>query len=89
MLFERADAIEHTLVSSKGQMIIPKLVRQALGLKQGSELAVELLPEGGFAARPMGLDPKLYGGLTDTRPVPGSSGASRAATPPSRLGVRS
>ncbi|TAK43384.1 MAG: AbrB/MazE/SpoVT family DNA-binding domain-containing protein [Betaproteobacteria bacterium] len=48
--------MEHTRVSSKGQMIIPKRVRQALGLKQGTELAVELLPEGGFAARPKATD---------------------------------
>ena len=44
-------------MSSKGQMIIPKRVREALGLKQGTELAVELLPEGGFAARPKATDP--------------------------------
>lgn len=36
--------MEHTRVSSKGQMIIPKRVREALGLKKGAELAVELLP---------------------------------------------
>jgi len=48
--------VEHTRVSSKGQMIIPKRVRQVLGLKQGTELAVELLPEGGFSARPKATD---------------------------------
>lgn len=48
--------MEHTRVSSKGQMIIPKRVREALGLKKGTELAVELLPEGGFAARPKATD---------------------------------
>lgn len=37
-------------------MIIPKRVRTALGLKQGTELAVELLPGGGFAARPKATD---------------------------------
>ena len=36
--------MESTRVSSKGQMIIPKRVREALGLKKGAELAVELLP---------------------------------------------
>jgi len=35
--------VDSTRVSSKGQMIIPKRVREALGLKQGAELAVELL----------------------------------------------
>ena len=48
--------MDSTRVSSKGQMIIPKRVREALGLKQGTELAVELLPEGGFAARPKATD---------------------------------
>ena len=48
--------MENTRVSSKGQMIIPKRVREALGLKKGTELAVELLPEGGFAARPKSTD---------------------------------
>ena len=48
--------MEHTRVSSKGQMIIPKRVRQALGLKQGTELAVELLAGGGFAVRPKATD---------------------------------
>ena len=36
--------MDNTRVSSKGQMIIPKRVRDALGLKKGAELAVELLP---------------------------------------------
>ena len=48
--------MESTRVSSKGQMIIPKRVREALGLKKGTELAVELLLEGGFAARPKATD---------------------------------
>ncbi len=43
--------MESTRVSSKGQMIIPKRVREALGLKKGTELAVELLPGEGFVAR--------------------------------------
>ena len=48
--------MENTRVSSKGQMIIPKRVREALGLKKGTELAVELLAGGGFAARPKATD---------------------------------
>jgi AbrB family looped-hinge helix DNA binding protein len=51
-----AHAVENTRVSSKGQMIIPKRVREALGLKKGTELVVELLPGGGFAARPKATD---------------------------------
>jgi AbrB family looped-hinge helix DNA binding protein len=54
--FQRAVAVDNTRVSSKGQMIIPKRVREALGLKKGTELAVELLPGGGFAARPKAID---------------------------------
>jgi len=48
--------VDSTRVSSKGQMIIPKRVREALGLKKGTELAIELLPEGGFAARQKATD---------------------------------
>ena len=48
--------MDNPRVSSKGQMIIPKRVRDALGLKKGTELAVELLPAGGFAARPKASD---------------------------------
>jgi AbrB family looped-hinge helix DNA binding protein len=54
--FQWAVAVDNTRVSSKGQMIIPKRVREALGLKKGTELAVELLPGGGFAARPKATD---------------------------------
>jgi AbrB family looped-hinge helix DNA binding protein len=34
--------VENTRVSSKGQMIIPKRVREALGVKKGTGLSVEL-----------------------------------------------
>ena len=58
--------MDSTRVSSKGQMIIPKRVREALGLKKGTELAVELLAEGGFAARP-----KAAGHVAEVRSVAG------------------
>jgi len=48
--------MENARVSSKGQMIIPRRVRQALGLGRGAELAVELLPGEGFVARPRKTD---------------------------------
>lgn len=34
--------------SSKGQMIIPKKVREALGIRSGTALGVELLPDKAF-----------------------------------------
>jgi bifunctional DNA-binding transcriptional regulator/antitoxin component of YhaV-PrlF toxin-antitoxin module len=38
-LARRAGTVENTRVSSKGQMIIPKRVWEALGLKKGTVLA--------------------------------------------------
>jgi AbrB family looped-hinge helix DNA binding protein len=40
--------MESTRSSSKGQMVIPKLVREALGIRSGTELDVELLPGKAF-----------------------------------------
>ncbi|MSQ49691.1 MAG: AbrB/MazE/SpoVT family DNA-binding domain-containing protein [Betaproteobacteria bacterium] len=40
--------MESTRSSSKGQMVIPKLVREALGIRSGTELEVELLPGKAF-----------------------------------------
>jgi AbrB family looped-hinge helix DNA binding protein len=34
--------------SSKGQIVIPKSIREALGIRSGTELKVELLPGTGF-----------------------------------------
>lgn len=39
-------------------MVIPKRVREALGLRTGSELAVQLLPGEGFVARARESDRK-------------------------------
>lgn len=38
-------AIESTRVSSKGQVVIPKAVRDRLGLREGDELSVEELDD--------------------------------------------
>ena len=40
--------MESTRSSSKGQMVIPKPVREALGIRSGTELDVELLPGKAF-----------------------------------------
>lgn len=40
--------MESTRSSSKGQMVIPKSVREALGIRSGTELDVELLPGKAF-----------------------------------------
>ena len=40
--------MESTKASSKGQMIIPKSVRDALDIRSGTELGVELLPGKAF-----------------------------------------
>lgn len=37
-----------TRTSSRGQMVIPKSIRQALGIGTGTELGIELLPGGAF-----------------------------------------
>ena len=40
--------MESIRLSSKGQMIIPRSVRQALDIRVGAELGVELLPDNAF-----------------------------------------
>lgn len=48
--------MESTRVSSKGQMIIPKRVREALGIRSGTELDVELLPGKAFKVSVRSMD---------------------------------
>jgi AbrB family looped-hinge helix DNA binding protein len=40
--------MDSTRASSKGQMVIPKPIREALQIKAGTELDVELVPGKGF-----------------------------------------
>ena len=59
-------------VTSKGQVTIPKAVREALGVHEGDQLL--FVVEGGravvtpVARRPLG---ELYGALPATQPFPG------------------
>jgi AbrB family looped-hinge helix DNA binding protein len=40
--------METIKTSSKGQIVIPKAIREALDIRSGTELSVELLPGEGF-----------------------------------------
>ncbi|MFA6109900.1 MAG: AbrB/MazE/SpoVT family DNA-binding domain-containing protein [Candidatus Latescibacterota bacterium] len=40
--------MESAKASSKGQMVIPKSIRQALGIRSGTTLGIELLPDQAF-----------------------------------------
>ena len=43
--------MESTKASSKGQMVIPKPIREALDIRSGTQLEVELEPGRGFMVR--------------------------------------
>ena len=53
-------------LSSKGQVVIPKAVRKALGLRHGTQFRVQL-KEGKIILEPMGISPidALYGKYAD------------------------
>ena len=55
-----------TRLSSKGQLVIPKAVRQALGLRTGARLHVRIV-EGKILLEPVALSPiaALYGKYAD------------------------
>lgn len=62
-----------TTMTSKGQVTIPKRMREALGLKPGSKVVLEFRPPGEAVIRKAGKPPKsrfaklrgsLKGGLT-------------------------
>ena len=49
--------VETTKVSSKGQVVLPKAIREAKQWKPGTELTVEVRPEG-ILLRPVPLFPR-------------------------------
>jgi AbrB family looped-hinge helix DNA binding protein len=52
-----------TILSSKGQLIIPKFLRSKLGLHLGSEIMIELKQNDTLELRPMRKDIKSFFGL--------------------------
>ena len=52
-----------TILSSKGQLIIPKFLRSKLGLHLGSEIMIELKQNDTLELRPMRKDIKNFFGL--------------------------
>jgi AbrB family looped-hinge helix DNA binding protein len=60
-----------TRLTSKGQVVIPKLVRERVRWRSGTRLAVEALPGGAVCLRPAVDDPvnRLSGCLTAGDPV--------------------
>jgi AbrB family looped-hinge helix DNA binding protein len=52
-----------TILSSKGQLIIPKFLRSKLGLHLGSEIMIELKENDTLELRPMRKDIKSFFGL--------------------------
>ena len=45
--------MDEVILSSKGQMVIPKEVRESLGLRPGQRLEIEALPDGTFLVIPI------------------------------------
>jgi len=45
--------LDEVILSSKGQMVIPKEVRESLGLRPGQRLEIEALPDGTFLVIPI------------------------------------
>src|SRR5438105_14284933 len=58
LLLSLTQAMESTKASSRGQMVIPKPIRDALGIRTGTKLAVELLPGEGFRVMVASADRK-------------------------------
>ena len=46
-------SLDEVILSSKGQMVIPKEVRESLGLRPGQRLEIEALPDGTFLVIPI------------------------------------
>ena len=59
-----ATAVEAT-VSSKGQVTLPKALREHLGIQTGSRIRFSLAPNGGFQASPVLYDLEDLWSATD------------------------
>lgn len=56
----------HAILSSKGQLVIPKALREALGLHSGSEVLLTMEPNGSLNLSPLKLPLEgLFGMLHD------------------------
>jgi AbrB family looped-hinge helix DNA binding protein len=76
--------MDSTKASSKGQMVIPKPIRDALEIKPGTKLDVELVPGKGFTVTVRASDRKaavqnLAGSLARYAKRPGSARADDVA----------
>lgn len=71
--------IDYTTVSSKGQIVIPRALREACGLSSGMRLKVEPLEDGGFTLRPLANAPHPIMKLSGIFHKPGSKPLSRKA----------
>jgi len=56
-------------VSSKGQLTLPKALRESLGIKTGSRIRLSLTPQGGFQGEPVRLSPEEFWQLADAGPA--------------------
>jgi AbrB family looped-hinge helix DNA binding protein len=56
-------------VSSKGQLTLPKALRDRLGIKTGSRIRLSLTPQGGFQGEPVRLSPEAFWALADEGPA--------------------
>lgn len=67
--------MEIARITTKGQVTIPKAIRERLRAKQGDFLVFELTDKGGITLRAVEQKPlaDLYGALAPTRPFPGKA----------------
>jgi AbrB family looped-hinge helix DNA binding protein len=52
--------VKHNRVTTKGQVTIPKDVRDALGVKPGDAVAFERAPDGSYVLKKAQMDPREY-----------------------------
>ena len=58
-------------ISSKGQLVLPRRIREAMGLGQGAKLTLRLMPDGRLEVSPLRLKASaLFGLLASHDEVP-------------------